>query len=56
MGSAEGFGGGVVVTEVGRLSGGACSSGVKKGELLEGVWTFVLGFGFGCVCIEIVIT
>ncbi|XP_073312637.1 uncharacterized protein [Primulina huaijiensis] len=30
MGSAEGFGGGVVVTEVGRLSGGACSSGVQK--------------------------
>ncbi|XP_073123119.1 uncharacterized protein [Henckelia pumila] len=30
MGSAEGFGGGVLVTEVGRLSGGACSSGVQK--------------------------
>ncbi|XP_075476160.1 uncharacterized protein LOC142517674 isoform X4 [Primulina tabacum] len=30
MGSDEGFGGGVVVTEVGRLSGGACSSGIQK--------------------------
>ncbi|XP_075487073.1 uncharacterized protein LOC142526508 isoform X2 [Primulina tabacum] len=30
MGSAEGFGGGVVVTKVGMLSGGACSSGVQK--------------------------